>query len=86
MSSQEEETSYQNQIGQEKIDLEDPSQGVNQDESELLTASIVSEEVEATEADHTEQVTTITFDSTISKPVSIIDREYFLQKVNGIIM
>ena len=87
MSSQEEETSYQNQLVQEKINLHDPSQGMNFDEVELLTASILPEEVEATEVDHIAQVTTITFDSTIRKPVSIIDREYiFLQKVNEIIM
>ena len=80
MSSQEEETSYQNQLVQEKFDLQDPSQGMNYDESELLMASIVPEEVETTEVDYTAQVTTITFDSTISKSVSIIDRECFFYK------
>ena len=80
MSSQEEETSYQNQLVQEKFDLQDPSQGINYDEAELLTASIVPEEVETTEIDHTAQVTTIIFNSTISKPVSIIDRKYFFTK------
>ena len=65
MSSQEEDTSYQNQLVQENFDLQDPSQGMNYDECELLTVSIVPEEVEVTEVDHTAQVTTITFDSTI---------------------
>ena len=80
MSSQEEETSYQNQLVQEKIDQQNPSQGMNYDEAELLTATIVPEEVEATEVDHTAQITKITFDSVISKPVSIIYREYFFYK------
>ena len=80
MSSQEEETSYQNQIGQEKIDLQDPKQGINYDVSDFLTTSIVPEEMEAPEAEHSAQVTTITVDSTISKAVSIIDREYVFTK------
>ena len=53
---------------------------MNYDGCDLLTASFVPEEVEATEVNHTAQVTTITFDSTISKPVSIIDRECFFTK------
>ena len=80
MSSQEEETSYQNQLIQEKIDQQDPSQGMNYNEAELLTVTIVPGEVEVTKVDHTAQITTITFDSVISKPVSIIDREYFFTK------
>ena len=46
---------------------------MNYDECKLLTVSIVPEEVEVTEVDHTAQVTTITFDSTISKPVGSYD-------------
>ena len=52
MSSQEEETSYQNQVVQDFFDQQDPSQGMNYDEAELLTATIVPREVEATEVDH----------------------------------
>ena len=75
MSSQLEETTYQKKVAQETFDQQDPSQGMNYDEAELLTATIVPEEVEATEVDHTAQITKITFDSVISKPVSIIYRE-----------
>ena len=71
MSSQEEEMSYQLQMS---------SQGLDYDASDLVTKEIVPTEVEATEVDHTAQITTITFDSVISKPVSIIDREYFFTK------
>ena len=81
MSSQEEETSYQNQVVQDFFDQQDPSKGMNYDEAELLTPSIVPGEVEATEDDHEAQITTITFDSAvIEKPVSIIDREYCFTK------
>ena len=88
MSSQLEETTYQNKVAQEFFDQQDPSQGVNYDEAELLTPTIVPGEVEAMEVDHEAQITTITFDSAvIEKPVSIIDREYFFtkgQRINNV--
>ena len=88
MSSQLEETTYQNKVVQEFFDQQHPSPGVNYDEAELLTPTIVPEEVEATEDDHDAQITTIIFDSAvIEKPVSIIDREYFItkgQRINNV--
>ena len=81
MSSQLEETTYQKKVAQETFDQQDPSQGMNYDEAELLTPSIVPGEVEATEDDHEAKVTTITFDSAVNeKPVCIIDRAYFVTK------
>ena len=61
------------------------SQGLDYDASDLLTKEIVPTEVEATEVEHSAQVTTITVDS-ITNPAIIIDREYFytsLQKNNN---
>ena len=88
MSSQLEETTYQNKVAQEIFDQQDPSQGVNYDEAELLTPTIVPGEVGTTEVEHEAQITTITFDSAvIEKPVSIIDREYFItkgQRINNV--
>ena len=88
MSSRLEETTYQNKVAQEFFDQQDPSQGVDYDEADLLTPTIVPGEVEATEDDHEAQVTTITFDSAvIEKPVRIIDREYFVtksQRINNV--
>ena len=55
MSSQEEETLYQNQTGQEKFDRQESSQGIDYDLSDILTKSIVPEEVEATEIEHSAQ-------------------------------
>ena len=77
MLFQEEETSYQNQIGQENFDRQESSQGIDYDVSDLLMKAIAPEEGETTESKHSAQVTIITVDSTISKPAIIIDREYF---------
>ena len=76
MSFQEEETSYQNQICQEKFDRQRLSQGLDSDVSNLLTKVIVPGEVKATEAEHSATVTTITADATIIKPAIIINRKY----------
>jgi len=81
MSSQLEETTYQNNVAKEIFDEEDPSQGVDYNAADLLTPTIVPGEVNATEDEHEAQVTTITFDSAvIEKQVRIIDREYFVTK------
>ena len=81
MSSQLEETIYQNNVAKEIFVEEDPSQGVDYNAADLLTPTIVPGEVNATEDEHEAQVTTITFDSAvIEKPVRIIDREYFVTK------
>ena len=81
MSSQLEETTYQNNVATEIFDEEDPSQGVDYNAADLLTPTIVPGEVNATEDEHEAQVTTITFDSAvIEKQVRIIDREYFVTK------
>ena len=81
MSSQLEETIYQNNIAQEIFVEEDPSQGVDYNAADLLTPTIVPGEVNATEDEHEAQVTTITFDSAvIEKQVRYIDREYFVTK------
>ena len=81
MSSQLEETIYQNNIAQEIFVEEDPSQGVDYNAADLLTPTIVPGEVNATEDEHEAQVTTITFDSSvIEKQVRYIDREYFVTK------
>ena len=81
MSSQLEETIYQNNVAKEIFVEEDPSQGVDYNAADLLTPTIVPGEVNATEDEHEAQVTTITFDSAvIEKQVRIIDREYFVTK------
>jgi len=81
MSSQLEETIYQNNVAKEIFDEENPSQGVDYNAADLLTPTIVPGEVNATEDEHEAQVTTITFDSAvIEKQVRIIDREYFVTK------
>ena len=41
MSSQLEETTYQNKVAQEFFDQQDPSQGVDYDAADLLTPTIV---------------------------------------------
>ena len=71
MSSQEEETSYQLQMS---------SQGLDYDASDPVTKEIVPTEVEATELEHSAQVTTIIVYSIITNPTIIIDREYFYTK------
>ena len=73
--------SYQNQIGQEKFDSQDPSQGINYDISDLSTKAIVPDVVDEPEAEHSAQVTIITVDSAINKLVIIIDREYVFTKI-----
>ena len=81
MSSQLEETIYQNNVAKEIFVEEHPSQGVDYNAADLLTPTIVPGEVNATEDEHEAQVTTITFDSAvIEKQVRIIDREYFVTK------
>ena len=81
MSSQLEETIYQNNVAKENFVEENPSQPVDYNAADLLTPTIVPGEVNATEDEHEAQVTTITFDSAvIEKPVRIIDREYFVTK------